>query len=152
MVELFNLGKTDVHLRLAQAHAFAQQVGQAVQGLRAKHHIDIGRTFNDGCALLAGDTAAHANQHAFFLQVLDAAQVAENLLLSLFPHRTGVEQNQVGFIDIAGGLITLGRMEHVGHLVRVVLVHLAAEGFDKDFFGHGRCYRCDSCLRNWSMG
>jgi hypothetical protein len=28
-------------------------------------------------------------------------------------------------------------MQHVGHLVRVVLVHLAAEGFDKYFFRHG---------------
>jgi hypothetical protein len=27
-------------------------------------------------------------------------------------------------------------VQHVGHLVRVVLVHLAAEGFDEDFFGH----------------
>ena len=30
----------------------------------------------------------------------------------------------------------LGRAQHVGHLVRVVLVHLAAKGFDKDFFRH----------------
>jgi hypothetical protein len=28
-------------------------------------------------------------------------------------------------------------MEHIGHFVRVVLVHLAAKGFDKDFFAHG---------------
>jgi hypothetical protein len=26
----------------------------------------------------------------------------------------------------------------VDHFVGVVLVHLAAEGFDKDFFGHGQ--------------
>jgi hypothetical protein len=29
-------------------------------------------------------------------------------------------------------------VHHIGHLVRVVLVHLAAEGFDEDFFAHGK--------------
>jgi len=33
--------------------------------------------------------------------------------------------------------IALRGLEHVGYLVRIVPVHLAAEGFDKDFFGHG---------------
>jgi hypothetical protein len=32
----------------------------------------------------------------------------------------------------------LGRAQHVGHLVRVVLVHLAAKGFDEDFAAHGK--------------
>src|SRR5690606_16491839 len=30
---------------------------------------------------------------------------------------------------------------HVGHLVRVVLVHLAAEGLDENFLGHGGSLR-----------
>jgi hypothetical protein len=32
-------------------------------------------------------------------------------------------------------------MEYVHHLVRVVLVHLAAEGLDENFFLHGMLLR-----------
>jgi hypothetical protein len=32
-------------------------------------------------------------------------------------------------------------VQDIHHLVRVVLVHLAAEGFDKYFFGHGGFYK-----------
>jgi len=35
-----------------------------------------------------------------------------------------------------GGLVTFGGLHDVGHFVRVVLVHLATEGFDKYFFAH----------------
>jgi hypothetical protein len=35
-----------------------------------------------------------------------------------------------------GGLIAFGGLHDVGHFVRVVLVHLATEGFDKYFFAH----------------
>jgi hypothetical protein len=31
----------------------------------------------------------------------------------------------------------LGAVQDVNHFVRVVLVHLAAEGFDEDFWVHG---------------
>jgi hypothetical protein len=109
---------------------------QTVQGLRAEHHVDIGRALDNGSAFLAGDAAAHADQHALGLEVLDAAQVAEDLFLRLFAHRAGVEQNQVGLVHVLRGLVAFGGMQHVAHLVRVVLVHLAAEGFDEDFFGH----------------
>ena len=149
VVELFDFRKTDVDLRLAQARALAQQLGQAVQRLRAEHHVHIGRAGDDGLALLAGDAAADADQHAFFLQVLDAAQVAEHLFLRLFAHRAGVEQDQVGLVDVAGGLVTFGRVQHVGHLVRVVLVHLAAEGFDKDFFAHGFAIKLLAACARW---
>jgi hypothetical protein len=37
-----------------------------------------------------------------------------------------------------GGLVTLGSLHDIGHFVRVVLVHLAPEGFDKYFFAHKR--------------
>jgi hypothetical protein len=136
VVEFFDLGKADVDLRLAQPGAVGQQLRQAVQRLRAEHHIDIRRALDDGRAFLAGHAAAHADQHAFFLQVLDAAQVAEDFFLCFFAHGAGVEEDQVGLLHVQRRLVALGGMEHVGHLVRVVLVHLAAEGFDKDFFAH----------------
>jgi hypothetical protein len=115
---------------------------QPVQGLRAEHEVDIGRALDDGRAFLAGHAAADADQHALLLQVLDAAEVGEDLLLRLLAHRAGVEEDQVGLLDIGRGLVALGGTQHVGHLVRVVLVHLAAEGADEDLLSrehlHGR--------------
>ena len=56
-------------------------------------------------------------------------------------------------LDILGGLVALRGLHDIGHLVRVVLVHLAAEGFDEDFFGqfsqpseHRRAVNCWSCF------
>ena len=136
VVELLDLGKADIHLRAMQARALFEQMWQAVQRLWAEHHVDIRRALNDGRAFLAGHAAAHADQHALGLQVLHAAQVAEDLLLSLLAHRAGVEENQVGFVDVLRRLVAFGDIQNVRHLVRVVLVHLAAEGFDKKFFTH----------------
>ena len=137
VVELLDLGEADVHLGPVLRTACVQQFGQAVQGLGAKHHVHIGGALDDLDAFLAGHAAAYANLHAARLQVLDAAQVAEDLFLGLFAHRAGVEQDEVGLVHVLRGLVALGGAQHVHHLVRVVLVHLAAEGFDKDFFGHG---------------
>jgi hypothetical protein len=39
-------------------------------------------------------------------------------------------------------------MQDIGHFVRVVLVHLAAIGFDKDFFAHGGSKRIISYINN----
>ena len=138
VVKLFNLRKADIHLRTHERFALVQQLRQAVQSLRAKHHVHIGRAGNDGGAFLAGHAAAHGNLDAFGLQMLDAAEVGEHLFLGFFAHRTGVEDDQVSLFDIVGFFVTLGLAQHVDHLVRVVLVHLATEGFDKDFAAHGR--------------
>ena len=131
------------------ALALVQQLGQAVQGLRAEDHVDIGRARDDGRAFLAGHAAADADLHAAGLEVLDAAQVGEHLLLRLLAHRAGVEEDQVGLVHVGGRLVALGGVQHVGHLVRVVLVHLAAEGLDEDFAGHG-ILPCDAQCRSES--
>ena len=46
------------------ARALREHLRQAVQRLRAEHHVDIGRALDDGRAFLAGDAAADADQHA----------------------------------------------------------------------------------------
>ena len=135
-------GKGDVHLRPPRAAARLDHARQAMQGLRAEHQVDVRRALDDGRALLAGHAAAHADQQArvALLQVAHAAQVGEHLLLGLLAHRAGVEQDQVRLVGVVGRLQPLGGAQHVGHLVRVVLVHLAAEGADVDLAGHvGRC-------------
>jgi hypothetical protein len=68
--------------------------------------------------------------------VLHPAQVAEDFFLRLFADRAGVEQNQIGLVHVLRRLIALGRAQHIGHLVRVVLVHLAAKCFDEDLLAH----------------
>jgi hypothetical protein len=73
----------------------------------------------------------------FCLRCLHAAQVGEHLLLRLLAHRAGVEQDQVGLVHVLRRLVALGGAQHVDHLVRVVLVHLAAEGLDEYFLAHG---------------
>ena len=123
VVELLDLGEADIHLGLVQARALVQHLWQAVQGLRAEHHVHIGCALDDFCAFLAGHATAHTNLHATGLQVFDATQVAENLLLRLLTHRAGVKENEVGFVHILRRL--------------VALVHLAAECLDEYFGGHG---------------
>ncbi|MNT15287.1 hypothetical protein D3C72_1503340 [compost metagenome] len=107
-----------------------------MQRLRTEHDVDVGRARDDGLAFLARHAAAHADLHALGLQVLHAAEVGEHLLLRFLAHRAGVEQDEVGLVHVLRGLVALRGVEHVGHLVRVVLVHLAAEGLDEYFF-HG---------------
>ena len=138
VVELFDLGKADVDLRAAFVAAALDEVGQAVQGLRSEHHVDIRRALDDGLAFLAGDTAAHADDEVRIglLQVLHAAQIRKHLFLRLFAHGTGVEQDDVRLFRVVGQFEpALVLAQHVGHLVRVVLVHLAAEGADVQLAG-----------------
>ncbi len=70
VVEFLDFGKEMSTCGLALAARAFEQLGQAVQGLRAEHHVHVGRALDDFVALLAGHAAADANQHAFFLQVL----------------------------------------------------------------------------------
>ena len=145
VVELLDLRKTDVHLRALLPLTPREHLGQAVQCLRAEDHVDVGRALDDRSALLAGHAASDADQHPLGLQVLDAAEVAEHLLLRLLAYRAGVEQDQVGFFDIRRRRVALSGAEHVGHLAGVVLVHLAAEGLDEDLPGRRRHLRVQVC-------
>ena len=119
----------------------ADQIGQAMQGLRTEDDIDIGRTSDDGLAFLAGDTAADADDQLgiVLLELPHAAQLVENLFLRLFTHRAGVEENDVCVFRPVGLDRAPGSAEHVGHLVRIVLVHLAPEGADEHLARHQGC-------------
>jgi len=134
VVEFLDLGKRDVHLRLAGCAPSRDELGQPMQGLRAEDQIHIGRAAHDFSAFLAGDAAADADQEPRLrgLQAANAPQVGKHLLLRLLAHGTGVEEDEVRLGGIRGLLEALGGGEHVGHLVRVVLVHLASERADED--------------------
>src|SRR5690606_18534686 len=63
-VELLDFRKADVDLRAAFAAAAGNELGQAVQGLGAEDHVDVGRAGDDGGAFLAGYAAADAYDQA----------------------------------------------------------------------------------------
>ncbi|MCW0417490.1 hypothetical protein NB689_003244 [Xanthomonas sacchari] len=139
-VELLDLGEADVHLRLARFAARADQLRQPVQGLRAEHQVHVGRALDDRLAFLRGDAATDADDHrlAAGLQRLPAAELAEHLFLRLLTDRAGVDQDHVRFFGVVGQFQAFGRGEHVGHLGRVVLVHLATVGLDVQLAAHRR--------------
>jgi hypothetical protein len=53
---------------------------------------------------------------------------------SFFSSRASVEQNHIGFISKLSRLKRFARRQNIRHLLRVVLVHLATEGFDVNLF------------------
>ena len=134
VVELLDLRERDVDLGMAGRAAACEELGQAMQRLRAEDDVHVRRAANDRFALLARHASAHADENAGTraLERLHAPEVGEDLLLRLLAHGARVEQDEVGLGGIGGLLVTLGGGEHVGHLVRVVLVHLASERPDED--------------------
>ena len=138
-VELLDFGKADVDLRLAALPARLDHPGQPVQGLRSEHEVDERRAPDDRIALLAGHAAADADDHRglVLLELLPAAELAEHLLLGLLADRAGIDQDDVRLGGILGQHQAVRRAEDVGHLRRVVLVHLATVGLDVQLSGHG---------------
>src|SRR5690606_40026185 len=84
-------------------------------------------------ALLARDAAADADDRvrAGGLELPPSAEQREHLLLCLLADRARVEEQDIRVVRTLGrdGAEMLG--EHVGHLGRVVLVHLAPEGLNE---------------------
>ncbi|MNS74375.1 hypothetical protein D3C72_1078500 [compost metagenome] len=131
-IELLDFREADVHLRALLFATGADQLRQAMQCLRAEHQVDERRTLDDRLAFLRRHAAADADDDlaTLVLQALPDAQLAEHLLLRLFADRAGVDQDDVGVLRTIGQFQAIAGGEHVGHLGRVVLVHLATVGLD----------------------
>ncbi len=140
VVELLDLGKAHVDLGLAGRTPPRDQIGQAMQRLWSEDDVDVGRARDDRRAFLAGDAAADADDQVRIriLQRAHAPEIVEDALLRLFAHRTGVEQDDIGVVRPVGRFQAVGLVQHVGHLGRVVLVHLTAESADVQLAGHGK--------------
>ena len=138
MIEFFDFREGNVHLCALCTFARLDHLRQAMQGLRTEYQIDIRRALDQGGAFLACDTAADADHEIRLvrLQFAPAAELREHLLLRLLADRAGIDQDHVGFGLVRGQFQTMRNREHIGHLGRVVLVHLAAVGFDEKFAGH----------------
>ena len=139
VIKFFDFGKRNIDLRFTSALAPGDQFGQAMQSLRAEHHVNVRCTRHDGRALLAGDAAADADHQIRIeqFQFTRTAEIGEHFLLRLLAHRAGVEQDHVGLTRVSRFGQAVGGMEHISHFVRVVLVHLTAEGLDVELAGRG---------------
>src|SRR5258706_6785854 len=148
VVELLDQRKADVDLRLARGAALLEKLRQTVQRLRAEDHVDERRALADRAAFLARDAAADRDHQPGFgaLQVPHAPQIGEQLLLRLLAHRAGVEHDEVRIFRTLRALHTVSGAQHVGDLVRVVLVHLAAEGAQVEL-PHQGCFAA-SCVES----
>lgn len=137
-VEFLDFREGHVDLRLARAARGVDHFRQAVQGLRAEDHVDIGRALTDRGAFLAGHAAADADHQVgiLLLQLAPHAELGKHLFLGLLADRAGIEQDDVGLGGVFGHLEGLVFTEQVRHSRRVVLVHLAAVGFDEKLLGH----------------
>ena len=119
---------------------------QPVIGLRPHDDIDIGRARRDLGALGLGDAAGDGEQHlaaralARPFQRAQAPELGIDLFRRLLADVAGVEDDQVGVLDLRGRAIA-ERRQDIRHAGGVVDVHLAAEGLDVEFFGHGLAAR-----------
>ncbi len=101
-IELLDLRERDVHLRLARRVQRRNHRRQSVDGLRAEHQVHERRTLENALAFLARDAAADADDETWLaaLQQPPLAEVREDLLLRLFAHRAGIQQDDVRFFGI----------------------------------------------------
>jgi hypothetical protein len=61
----------------------------------------------------------------------------EQFFLRFFTDGTGIQYQQVSFFRKLSGFITQRTGQQIYHFGRVILVHLAAPGFDMQFLAHG---------------
>src|SRR5690606_1792409 len=132
-------GEADVNLRLAAILPLPDQLGQAVQRLRPEYHINIGRAPDNGLTLLAGHTAADTNDQvrALVFKLAHTSKIRKYFFLGLFTYRTRIEQNDVVVFGGLGYFDAYVFVLDVDHFVRVVFVHLTAEGANEQLAPRG---------------
>ena len=136
MIKFLDFGKADVHLRAACLLASLDKFWQSVQGLRTKDDVHVGCAFHNGFALLARHAATHADdQVGLGLFELLARPRSEKTFPALFANRAGV--NKMTSASSGRRLArAIDLSQHIGHLGRVVFVHLAPEGANVEFCCH----------------
>ncbi|MNE53637.1 hypothetical protein D3C80_1483750 [compost metagenome] len=108
--------------------------------MRAENHVDIGGAVTDGLAFLAGYATADGDDHfrVVELELAPATQLGIHPVLGAFADRTGIEQDDVGVFGAGRDFQGLMFTQQVDHARAVVLVHLAAVGFDVKLLAHAR--------------
>ena len=104
--------------------------------LRADHDVDRRLAAQDLGALRLGDAAGHhqrrpaAGLPTLVLELAQLAEFGEDLLRRPFANVAGVEDDEVGLFGRSRLGVSLRRGQ-IGHPLRVVDIHLAAEGLDE---------------------
>ena len=127
----------DLHHRPSAVGRLAQELDGPAHVVGAEDGVHLGRPLLDEVAVLLGQAPAHRDLHAR-VPVLDRLKVAEvpvQLVVGVLPDAAGVEEDDVGLLDVVGGLHPLG-LEHARQPLGVVDVHLAAERPDQVLAGH----------------
>ena len=125
-----------------------EQLGQPVQRLRAEHHVDVGRALDDRRAFLARDAAADARSSVRVARASGACTRprSANTFSCAFSRTEQVLKTMRSASSAASvGSKPSAAREHVGDLVRVVLVHLAAEGAEVELARHACRYSSVGC-------
>ena len=101
-------------------------------------HVDPGRPSLDLAPVLLRETSAHDDPEPRMgeLRWFQVSEVAVELVVGVLTDRAGVEHHDTRVGDIVGPRHTVG-VEQPGDALRVMLVHLAAEGADQVGALHG---------------
>ncbi len=139
VVEFFDFRERDVDLRQLGGARGVDHFRQAVQGLRAEHHVHVRRAVADRRAFLAGHATADGDHHVRVgqFQFAPAAELGVHPVLGALANRAGIEQDHVGVFSASGDFQGLMFTQQIDHARAVVLVHLATVGFDVKLLGHG---------------
>jgi hypothetical protein len=134
VVELLDLGKEMSTWDGRSDGASLRSPGRRMEGLRARRRRPRMGRGGRSPRPPGWPRSRHADEEPGLgaLQGLHAPEVGEDLFLGLLAHRARVEKDEVGLGRVGRLLVAFGCREHVGHLVRVVLVHLASERADVD--------------------
>ena len=120
------------HAPLARLEPRQQERKLAVAG-RAAHQADPRRPLENLFALLLRHAAEHANHlagiAARIVLGIKLAQAREHLVRGFLPNAAGIVKNQARIVR-RSHLPVSAPQENAGYFLRIVLVHLAAEGLD----------------------
>jgi hypothetical protein len=108
-----------------------QEVWEPMEVMGTNDKVEIGKPLKQSLPFLLGETTSHTNNE-FSLALFEGSETAQHavyLVLWLLPNRTGIDQNDVGLMDISSCAIP-ERMEDLENFLRIVFVHLAAVGFE----------------------
>ena len=106
-----------------------EQVDRVRQVVGAEHHVDVAGALHDELTVLLGETPADRDlePRLRLLQRLEPAEMPVELVVGVLPDAARVEDDDVGGLEVVGGLHPVGR-EQARDALRVVLVHLAPVG------------------------
>ena len=136
MVELLDFGKAHVHLRATGLLTLSKKFGETVQGLGPEDGVHVGSALQNTVAFLRRHAPAHGDAHfgMKLLHVANATEIREDLLLRLFADGAGIDDDEIRLFEVFRTFVSLLVGQKVRKTGGVVIVHLAAEAAQIEFF------------------